>query len=76
MDLNFARDTTSGREGIELLQQLQKLDSTLPVIVTAWASVELGVAVLVLLTIAALACYLPARQVATIDPMLVLPTER
>jgi DNA-binding NtrC family response regulator len=41
MDLNYTRDTTSGREGLDLLLQLQKLDSTVPVIVmTAWGSVE------------------------------------
>src|SRR5262245_56399310 len=44
MDLNYARDTTSGREGLDLLGRVQALDSTLPVIVmTAWASVELAV---------------------------------
>src|SRR5208337_3434556 len=44
MDLNFARDTTSGQEGLDLLRKLQALDSTLPVVVmTAWGSV--GVAV-------------------------------
>jgi DNA-binding NtrC family response regulator len=41
MDLNYARDTTSGREGLELLARLQQLDPTLPVVVmTAWGSVE------------------------------------
>ncbi len=41
MDLNYARDTTSGREGLDLLSQLQSMDSTLPVVVmTAWGSVE------------------------------------
>ncbi len=41
MDLNYARDTTSGREGLDLLPQLRELDTTLPVIVmTAWGSVE------------------------------------
>ena len=41
MDLNYARDTTSGREGLDLVSQLQALDSTLPVVVmTAWGSVE------------------------------------
>ena len=40
IDLNYTRDTTSGREGLELLTQLQELDSTLPVLVmTAWGSI-------------------------------------
>jgi DNA-binding NtrC family response regulator len=44
MDLNYARDTTSGQEGLDLLCRLQTLDSTLPVIVmTAWGSVEVAV---------------------------------
>ena len=44
VDLNYARDTTSGSEGLELLSRLQVLDSTLPVVVmTAWGSVELAV---------------------------------
>ena len=44
MDLNYARDTTSGQEGLDLLTQIQALDSTLPVVVmTAWGSVELAV---------------------------------
>jgi DNA-binding NtrC family response regulator len=44
MDLNYARDTTSGQEGLDLLSRIQSLDSTLPVIVmTAWGSVELAV---------------------------------
>ncbi len=44
MDLNYARDTTSGKEGIELLQQVRGMDDTLPVVVmTAWGSVELAV---------------------------------
>jgi DNA-binding NtrC family response regulator len=44
MDLNYARDTTSGQEGLDLLTQIQALDSTLPVIVmTAWGSVEVAV---------------------------------
>src|SRR4029450_7218502 len=37
MDLNYTGDTTSGREGIDLLSRIQALDSTLPVIVmTGW----------------------------------------
>ena len=44
VDLNYARDTTSGLEGLDLLTRIQALDSTLPVVVmTAWGSVELAV---------------------------------
>ena len=44
MDLNYSRDTTSGQEGLDLLQRIQNLDATLPVVVmTAWASVDLAV---------------------------------
>jgi DNA-binding NtrC family response regulator len=45
IDLNYARDTTSGHEGIELVARLRALDATLPVIVmTAWSSIEGAVA--------------------------------
>jgi DNA-binding NtrC family response regulator len=41
MDLNYTRDTTSGREGLELLTRVKELDSQLPVIVmTAWGSIQ------------------------------------
>jgi DNA-binding NtrC family response regulator len=41
MDLNYTRDTTSGREGLDLLPALQAAEPTLPVVVmTAWGSVE------------------------------------
>jgi DNA-binding NtrC family response regulator len=44
IDLNYTRDTTSGREGLDLLDQLHAYDSTLPIVViTAWASVDLAV---------------------------------
>jgi DNA-binding NtrC family response regulator len=44
MDLNYARDTTSGGEGLDLLSRIQQLDGGLPVVVmTAWGSVELAV---------------------------------
>src|SRR3984957_15985836 len=44
MDLHFARDTTSGKEGLDTLTRLQAIDSTLPVVVmTAWGSVGLAV---------------------------------
>src|ERR1700737_4504064 len=32
MDLNYARDTTSGMEGLHLLEQIQAMDTTLPII--------------------------------------------
>jgi DNA-binding NtrC family response regulator len=41
MDLNYTRDTTSGREGFDLLSRIQQLDASLPVVVmTAYGSVE------------------------------------
>lgn len=44
IDLNYSRDTTSGQEGMELLQKIQSLDPMVPVIVmTAWGSVDLAV---------------------------------
>src|SRR5256885_621786 len=44
IDLNYTRDTTSGREGLDLLSEIVSRDSTLPVIVmTAWGTVELAV---------------------------------
>lgn len=44
MDLNSTRDTTSGSEGLALIEEVRKLDDTLPVIVmTAWGSIELAV---------------------------------
>src|SRR5258708_916450 len=44
MDLNYARDTTSGAEGLDLLSSLQEQDNAAPVIVmTAWSNVELAV---------------------------------
>jgi DNA-binding NtrC family response regulator len=44
IDLNYARDTTSGEEGLNLLSRIQSIDPTLPVVVmTAWGSVEVAV---------------------------------
>jgi len=44
IDLNYARDTTSGQEGLDLLARIQALDGALPVVVmTAWANIELAV---------------------------------
>ena len=41
IDLNYTRDTTSGKEGLDLLSTLRELDADLPVVVmTAWGSVE------------------------------------
>jgi phosphoserine phosphatase RsbU/P len=44
MDLNYARDTTSGQEGLNLLAQIRTMDEDLPIVVmTAWGTVELAV---------------------------------
>src|SRR6201987_5168580 len=44
MDLNYARDTTSGQEGLAAIVKIQEIDPTLPIVVmTAWASIELAV---------------------------------
>jgi DNA-binding NtrC family response regulator len=44
IDLNYARDTTSGAEGLDLLSKIQAIDPSLPVVVmTAWGSVNLAV---------------------------------
>jgi DNA-binding NtrC family response regulator len=41
LDMNYTRDTTSGQEGLDVLQQLAALEPDLPIIVmTAWGSVE------------------------------------
>ena len=41
MDLNYARDTTSGKEGLDVLGRVRALDATLPIIVmTAYGSVQ------------------------------------
>ncbi|MGZ6141974.1 MAG: sigma-54-dependent transcriptional regulator [Myxococcales bacterium] len=41
IDLNYARDTTSGKEGLDLLSRIRAIDASLPVVVmTAWGSVE------------------------------------
>lgn len=47
IDLNYARDTTSGSEGLDLLTRIQAVDPTLPVVVmTAWGNVDLAVEVM------------------------------
>ncbi len=44
VDLNYSRDTTSGEEGVALVDQLHRLHPELPVIVmTAWATVDVAV---------------------------------
>lgn len=44
MDLNYTGDTTSGREGIDLLEHLRAFDASLPVVVmTGWGSIDLAV---------------------------------
>jgi DNA-binding NtrC family response regulator len=41
VDLNYTRDTTSGQEGLDLLERIRAIDRTLPVLViTAWSSVS------------------------------------
>lgn len=47
MDLNYARDTTSGLEGIELLDHIREKDDQLPIVVmTAWGTIDLAVTAL------------------------------
>lgn len=44
IDLNYTRDTTSGREGLDLLTRLASIDATLPtVVMTAWGTIDLAV---------------------------------
>ena len=44
MDLNYARDTTEGAEGLDLVSQIRSMDSLLPVVVmTGWSTVDLAV---------------------------------
>jgi phosphoserine phosphatase RsbU/P len=44
MDLNYARDTTSGREGLDLLAHLKEIDGAPPIVVmTGWATVGIAV---------------------------------
>jgi len=44
MDLNYARDTTSGREGLDILTQLKDSGDPPPIVVmTGWATVGLAV---------------------------------
>jgi sigma-B regulation protein RsbU (phosphoserine phosphatase) len=44
IDLNYARDTTSGREGLDVLSRLRKIEDAPPVVaMTGWATVGLAV---------------------------------
>jgi DNA-binding NtrC family response regulator len=44
IDLNYKNDTTSGKEGLVLIEQLKQLDEFLPVIVmTGYSSIEIAV---------------------------------
>lgn len=44
MDLNYRLDTTSGAEGLELIDRIQKMGRSMPVVVmTAWGSIDLAV---------------------------------
>ena len=44
LDLNYTRDTTSGAEGLELIQSLHEMAPDLPTVaMTAWGSVDLVV---------------------------------
>jgi sigma-B regulation protein RsbU (phosphoserine phosphatase) len=45
MDLNYTRDTTSGREGLDLVPLVRAADPCLPIVaMTAWSTVPLAVA--------------------------------
>jgi phosphoserine phosphatase RsbU/P len=44
IDLNYARDTTSGREGLDVLSRLREIEDPPPVVaMTGWATVGLAV---------------------------------
>jgi len=44
MDLNYSLDTTSGAEGLELIEQIRKNDEFVPIVVmTGWGTIEVAV---------------------------------
>ena len=44
IDLNYQKDTTSGKEGLSLIEQIRKLDEHLPIIaMTGYSSIEIAV---------------------------------
>jgi sigma-B regulation protein RsbU (phosphoserine phosphatase) len=44
LDLNYRMDTTSGREGLDLLAQIREANSSVPLLVmTAWANTDIAI---------------------------------
>ena len=44
MDLNYQLDTTSGQEGLQLIDNLRRINDDLPIVVmTGWASIDIAV---------------------------------
>ena len=44
VDLNYARDTTSGQEGLDLVSRVRAIEAAPPIVVmTAWGTIELAV---------------------------------
>jgi sigma-B regulation protein RsbU (phosphoserine phosphatase) len=44
VDMNYQRDSTSGLEGLQLIERLRQVDGTVPIIaLTAWGNVDLAV---------------------------------
>lgn len=44
IDLNYQKDTTSGKEGLSLIEQIRRLDEHLPIIaMTGYSSIEIAV---------------------------------
>ena len=44
IDMNYQRDSTSGVEGLQLIERLRQVDGTVPIIaLTAWGNVDLAV---------------------------------
>ncbi|WP_286261169.1 sigma-54-dependent transcriptional regulator [Thalassotalea atypica] len=44
LDMNFQQDTTSGTEGLQLVEAIRQFDSSLPIIVmTGWATIDIAV---------------------------------
>lgn len=43
MDLNYQLDSTSGKEGLELLHKIRKLSDIPVIVMTGWATIELAI---------------------------------